>query len=136
MKKKTRSGYMYMYPPWSICGPNKYSVALIMKGTCQPLTVTPFTRSTDFKKKLNQFYMIRSVSLIPCILGNTIFTFFFPVIEKFIWIEPLLRGHLSYKANLSFSQRRPLKTGLILLSVDTVDPPFFTLHHQCIDQIW
>jgi hypothetical protein len=36
-------------------------------------------------------------------------------------IEPLLRGYLSYKATFSFSQGRPLKTGLILLSVDTLD---------------
>ena len=28
-----------------------------------------------------------------------------PVIEKFICIEPLLRGHLSYKATFSLSQR-------------------------------
>ena len=51
-------------------------------------------------------------------------TFFFPVIEKFIWIESLLIGNLSYKATFSLSQGRPLKTGLILLSVDTVDTPF------------
>jgi hypothetical protein len=35
-----------------------------------------------------------------------------PDIENFIWIEPLLRGHLSYKATLSLSQRWPLNTGL------------------------
>jgi hypothetical protein len=28
------------------------------------------------------------------------------------WIEPLLWGHLSYKANFSLSQRWPLNTGL------------------------
>jgi hypothetical protein len=38
-----------------------------------------------------------------------------PVIENFIWIEPLLRGHLSYKATISLSQRWPLNTGLTVL---------------------
>ena len=35
-----------------------------------------------------------------------------PVIEYFIWIEPLLRGHLCCKASFSLSQRWPLNTGL------------------------
>jgi len=35
------------------------------------------------------------------------------VVEHFIWIEPLLRGHLSYKATFSLYQRSwPLNTGL------------------------
>ena len=35
------------------------------------------------------------------------------VIEHFIWIEPLLRGHLSYTATFSLYQRSwPLNTGL------------------------
>ena len=38
-----------------------------------------------------------------------------PVIENFIWIEPLLRGHLSQKATVSLSQRWPLNTGLTVL---------------------
>jgi hypothetical protein len=38
--------------------------------------------------------------------------FSYPVIENFIWIEPLLRGHLSYKATFSLSQRWSLNTGL------------------------
>jgi uncharacterized membrane protein len=29
----------------------------------------------------------------------------FPVIENSIWIEPLLEGHLTYKATISLSQR-------------------------------
>ena len=32
--------------------------------------------------------------------------------ENFIWIKPVLRGHLSYKATLSLSQQWPLITGL------------------------
>jgi hypothetical protein len=39
-------------------------------------------------------------------------TFSCPVIEHFIWIEPFLRGHLSYKATFSLSQRWPHNTGL------------------------
>ena len=35
-----------------------------------------------------------------------------PIIENFIWIDPLLRGHLSYKATFSLSQRWLLNTGL------------------------
>ena len=35
-----------------------------------------------------------------------------PDIEQFISMEPLLRGHLSYKATFSLSQRWPLNTGL------------------------
>ena len=38
-----------------------------------------------------------------------------PVIENFIWIEPFLRGHLSYKTTFSLSQRWPLNTGLTVL---------------------
>ena len=30
-----------------------------------------------------------------------------PIIEKFIWIEPLLRGHLYWKITFSLSQRWP-----------------------------
>ena len=35
-----------------------------------------------------------------------------PVIENFIWIDTLLRDHLSYKTTLSLSQRWPLNTSL------------------------
>ena len=38
--------------------------------------------------------------------------FSYPDIENFIWIEPLLRGHLSYKVTFSLYQRWPLNTGL------------------------
>jgi hypothetical protein len=41
------------------------------------------------------------------------FTLTCPGIYIFLWIEPLLRGHLSYKATFSLSQRSwPLNTGL------------------------
>ena len=35
-----------------------------------------------------------------------------PIITFFIWVEPLLRGHLSYKATFSWSHGWPLNTGL------------------------
>ena len=41
--------------------------------------------------------------------------FSWPVIEHFIWIEPFIRGHLSYKVTFSLSQRWPLNTGLTVL---------------------
>jgi hypothetical protein len=37
-----------------------------------------------------------------------------PVIENLIWIEPLLRGHLSYKATFSLYQLWPLDIGLTI----------------------
>jgi hypothetical protein len=49
-----------------------------------------------------------------------------PFIENFIWIEPLLRGHLSYKATFSVSQRWSLNTGLAvyIFSInDCASPP-------------
>jgi hypothetical protein len=39
-----------------------------------------------------------------------------PVIENVIWIEPLLRGHLSYKATFCLSQMWPFNTGLTVLA--------------------
>jgi len=42
------------------------------------------------------------------LLGSHLYlmvTFSYPVIENFIRIEPLLRGHLSYKATFSLPQR-------------------------------
>jgi hypothetical protein len=38
-----------------------------------------------------------------------------PITENFIWIEPILRGHLPYKATFSLSHRWPLNTGLTML---------------------
>ena len=39
----------------------------------------------------------------------------FPDIENLIWIEPLLRGHLFYKATFSLSQIWPLNTGMTIV---------------------
>jgi hypothetical protein len=37
-----------------------------------------------------------------------------PFTKIFTWIEPLLRGHLSYKATFSLSLKWPLNTGLTI----------------------
>ena len=44
------------------------------------------------------------------------------VIENIIWIEPLLIGHLSYKATFSLFQRSwPLNTGLTVLKYRDIE---------------
>ena len=47
-------------------------------------------------------------------------TFYCPVLEIFIWIEPLLRSHLSYKDTFSLSQRWPLNTGLTTVQIEKI----------------
>jgi hypothetical protein len=55
--------------------------------------------------------------LVNCFIKRSPFSC--PVIENFIWIEPLLRGHLSYKAICSLSQRSwPLNTCLTVYTYD------------------
>ena len=46
--------------------------------------------------------------------------FSLPVIDNFLWIEPLLRGDLSYKATFSLYQRWHLNTGLTVHIVYTL----------------
>jgi hypothetical protein len=43
--------------------------------------------------------------------------FSYSVRGNFIWIQTLLRGHLSYKTTFSLSQRWPLNTGLTVLEI-------------------
>jgi hypothetical protein len=38
------------------------------------------------------------------------------ILANFIWLKPFLRGHLSYKATFSLSQRWPLNTGMTVVS--------------------
>ena len=45
-----------------------------------------------------------------------------PVIENFIWIEPLLKGHLSYKTTFTLSQRWPPNTGLTIIFFNFLSP--------------
>ena len=63
-----------------------------------------------------------------------------PVIEIWIWIEPLVKGHLSYMSTFSLSQRWPLNTGLIVYNichdVDTVNSFWFVIFQfSCISRI-
>jgi hypothetical protein len=47
-------------------------------------------------------HVVTSIKQSPAFKGHL---FFCPVIENLIRIEPLLKGHLSYKATFSLSQR-------------------------------
>jgi len=74
-----------------------------------------------------EYTTVKPVHTVTCVKRSP---FSCPVIENFIWIEPILRGHLSYKATFSFFQRWPFNTGFtvlwpsILLS-DNVDFEFW-----------
>jgi hypothetical protein len=61
-------------------------------------------------------YTVEHAHAVTCIKRSP---FSCPVIEHFIWIEPLLRGHLSYKAILSLSQMWSLNTGLTMILMST-----------------
>ena len=43
-----------------------------------------------------------------------------PAIGNLIWIEPLLKGYLSYKATFSLSQIWPLNTGLTVYLINNM----------------
>ena len=62
-------------------------------------------------------YTVRPAHAVTSIAVTCIKKSFFscPLIENFIWIKPLLRSHLSYKATFFFLQRWPLNTGLTRL---------------------
>jgi imidazoleglycerol phosphate synthase glutamine amidotransferase subunit HisH len=57
-------------------------------------------------------YTVKPANAVTCIKRSHVSCL---VIENFIWIEPLLRGHLSYQAIFSLSQRWPLNTGLTII---------------------
>jgi hypothetical protein len=56
-----------------------------------------------------QLFLPKYSQTIACIKRSH---FSYPVIEQFIWIEPLLRVHLFWNTSFALSQRRPLNTGL------------------------
>jgi hypothetical protein len=59
-----------------------------------------------------------------------------PVIDNFIWIEPLLRGHLSYKTTSSLFQRWPLNTGLSVLgNISFLDHTLNIPYHDLIPPV-
>jgi hypothetical protein len=55
-------------------------------------------------------HVVTSFRAVTCIKMSS-------VIENFIWIEPLLRDHLSCKATFSLFQRWPLTTGLTIYGI-------------------
>ena len=57
---------------------------------------------------------VKSAYAVACIKRSP---FSCPVIENFIWIEPVLRGQWSYKTTFSLSQCWPLNTGLTVYTV-------------------
>jgi hypothetical protein len=58
-----------------------------------------------------------------------------PVVENFIWIEPLLRGHLFYKATFSLSQRWPFNTCLTVYGHFILPLMFFGIASFCFISI-
>ena len=65
-----------------------------------------------FSCKFSSTQICRFAHVVTCIKRSP---FSCPVIDNFIWIEPLSRDHLSYKATFSLFQRWPLNTGLTVL---------------------
>jgi len=67
----------------------------------------------NVKAKLLSLYIstVKPAHAVSCIRRSHISC---PVIENFIWIEPLLRGLLSYQATFSLSERWPINTGWIV----------------------
>ena len=70
---------------------------------------------------LVKYYTVEPAHAVTCIKRAP---YSCPFIENFILIESLLRGHLSYKATFSLSQRWPLNTGLTVLP-PSQDPQFW-----------
>ena len=77
---------------------------------------------------INAFKNIRfsttNIHVVTCIKRSL---FSCLVIENFIWIETLLRGHLSYKAIFPLSQWWPVNTGLTVCRKDNWNL-FFLIH--------
>ena len=66
----------------------------------------------------NIYFMKFQHTVIPIYILKTLFNFSCPLIENFIWIEPLLRGHLSYKVIFICPKSN------LLIQVSRVDPWF------------
>ena len=56
-------------------------------------------------------YVVTCIKQSPVLRGHHFLSCYW----EFMWIEPLLRGHLSYKATFSLIQRWPLNTGFAVL---------------------
>ena len=75
------------------------------------IMVTEMNSIININYFMSKKITVKPVQAVTCIKSSP---FSCPVTENFIWIEPLLRGHFSYKTIFSLSQRWPLNTGLTL----------------------
>ena len=82
-------------------------------------------------------HVVTSIKQSPVVKGHL---FSCPVIEICIWIESILRGHFSYKATFSLSQRWSLTTGLTvnipLVQIQYVKYAALHKHLTDLDLIW
>ena len=60
-------------------------------------------------------YTVKFIRVVTSIKRSPVSS---PVIENFIWIGPLLRSHLFYKATFTLSQSWPFNIGLTVLVFD------------------
>ena len=85
-----------------LCGHRKKELPCCKDYQCE----TKCTRVRDCGKHQCKRKVITSTvkpaRAVTCIKRSP---FSYPVIENFIWIEPLLRGHLSYRVTFSLFQR-------------------------------
>jgi hypothetical protein len=79
-------------------------------------------------------YRVKPAHVVTSIKQSPEFkaTFSCPVIKDFIWIEPLLRGHLSYKVTFYLSQKWPLNTGLTVYKLQVQAAIFLWLNHNIL----
>ena len=87
----------------------KVSRKTYWKQCLQYFSVVFFTQERHFFASV---YTVKGADAVTCIKRSH---FSCPDIENFIWIEPFVRGHLSYKATFSWSEKWPLNTGLTLV---------------------
>ena len=74
-----------------------------------PYWFNNMTKNADHLRTSVYLYTVKPAHVVTCIQRPP---FSCSVMENFKWIEPLLRGHPSYKAIVSLSQWWPLNTGL------------------------
>ena len=97
---------------------------LIIRNKVQYKHESPVIKKNHIKEKkqfCNSIQSNLSMWSVTCIKRSH---FSCPFIDNFIRTKPLLRGHMSYKATFSLSQRWPLNTGLtvhvLLLDYDNL----------------
>ena len=98
-----------------------YNLMLNFSATKKKIILTLGTKQKNHNPplKLNGRSLIL-IHFAHCIKIKLYHLYLHTGIENYIWIETLLRGHLSYKATLSLSQRWPLNRGLTVLCDDVL----------------